>query len=135
MTSVRRAVLFGLLVWLVPFVVAFIIFPLRESSRPLFESIMPVAVASVTVALAVRYMRLVARDHLREGAVIGALWFVMCVLIDAPLMLFGGPMAMSIGEYMGDIGLTYVIIPVITVGIGAAVGSARRPEVGGGDAV
>ena len=45
MTSVRKAVLFGFLIWLIPFVVAFIIFPLRESSRPLFESIMPVTVA------------------------------------------------------------------------------------------
>jgi hypothetical protein len=54
------------------------------------------------------------------------LWLAICVLIDAPLMLFGGPMQMTIAEYMGDIGLTYLMIPAITVGIGAALASGRE---------
>jgi hypothetical protein len=37
MTSLRKALLLGLVVWLVPFVVACCIFPLKESWRPLFE--------------------------------------------------------------------------------------------------
>jgi hypothetical protein len=135
MTSVRKAILFGFLIWLVPFAVAFIIFPLRESSRPLFESIMPVVVTTVAVALAVRYFRQVTRDYVREGVLIGVLWLAICVLIDAPLMLLGGPMQMTLGEYMGDIGLTYVIIPAITVGIGTALGSDRQGSSQAGDAV
>lgn len=47
----------------------------------------------------------------------------MCVLIDAPLMLLGGPMQMSAGAYFGDIGLTYVSIPAITWCLAAAAGS------------
>ena len=128
MTSVRKAILFGFFIWLVPFVVALVIFPLRESSRSLFESIMPVVVTTVTVMLAVRYFRQVTHDYVREGVLIGVLWLAICVLIDAPLMLLGGPMQMTLGEYMGDIGLTYVIIPVITVGIGAALGSGRQGD-------
>ncbi len=126
MTSVRKTILFGFLIWLLPFAVAFIIFPLRESSRPLFESIMPIAVTVAAVALGVRYFRQVTHDYVREGAVIGLLWLAMCVLIDMPLMLLGGPMQMTLGEYMGDIGLTYVIIPAITVGIGAALRGGRE---------
>ena len=125
MVSVRKAILFGFFIWLVPFVVALGIFPLRESSRSLFESIMPLVVTTVTVMLAVRYFRQVTHDYVREGVLVGALWLAICVLIDAPLMLFSGPMLMTLGEYMGDIGLTYVIIPAITVGIGAALGSGR----------
>ncbi len=135
MTSVRKAVLYGFLIWLVPFVVAVAIFPLRESSRPLFESIMPVVVTIITVTLAVRYFRQVTHDYVREGMLIGALWLAICVLIDAPLMLLGGPMQMTLGEYMGDIGLTYVMIPAITVGIGAALGSGREGAGQARDAV
>jgi hypothetical protein len=51
-TSIRRAILFGPLVWAVPFAVAFAAFPLRESWWALFESIMPVAVAATVVWLA-----------------------------------------------------------------------------------
>jgi len=58
---------FGFLVWLIPFVVAFLIFPLKESWRSLFESIMPVTLASITVLCAVFYFRGVKDRFLREA--------------------------------------------------------------------
>ena len=57
MTSMHKALIFGVLVWLVPFAVAFLIFPLHGSSRPLFESIMPVVISAATVVFAVTYLR------------------------------------------------------------------------------
>ncbi len=42
MKSVKKALLFGFLLWVIPFVIAFLIFPIRNSDRPLFESIMPI---------------------------------------------------------------------------------------------
>ena len=50
----------------------------------------------------------------------GILWLLLSILIDAPLMLFGGPMKMSISAYMADIGVTYLCIPVITWGLSTA---------------
>jgi len=120
MTSTRKALLLGLLVWLIPFVVAFLIFPLRASSRPLFESIMPVAVALATVGCGVWYFRNFAETSGREALLLGLLWLAICILIDAPLMLLGGPMQMTPGEYLADIGVVYLMIPAITWGLGAA---------------
>lgn len=128
MSSVGKAILFGAFIWLIPFAVAFAIFPLRESSRPLFESIMPVVVTVATVVFGVSYFRRVTERHVREGVAVGALWFGICVLVDSPLMLLGGPMQMTIGQYFADIGLTYLIIPAITVGIGAVL--VRSPRSG-----
>jgi hypothetical protein len=125
MTSTRRALVYGLLVWLIPFAVAFAVFPLRASNRPLFESIMPVAVAAAVTGFAVRYFGGVTTAFAREGLRLGLLWLLISVAIDAPLMLFGGPMRMSVGDYVADIAVTYLVMPVITVGIGAAL--ARRP--------
>ena len=124
MTAVRKALLFGFLVWLIPFIVAFVIFPIRESSRPLFESIMPVAIATVVVGLGVTYFRVVRVNFIREGLLLGLLWLAISVLIDAPLMLLGGPMRMSAGQYIADIGVTYLMIPVITIGLGFALSRA-----------
>ena len=125
MTSIGKALLFGFLVWLVPFAVAFAIFPIHESSRPLFESIMPVAIAIIVVPLGVVYLRRVRRRVRREGVVLGLLWLVMCLAIDAPLMLFGGPMYMTVPDYIADIGVTYLMIPIITIGIAATRAQAR----------
>jgi hypothetical protein len=106
--------------WLIPFVVAFLVFFLHESARPLFESIMAVAVTASAVVLGLLYMRRVDENYVKEGLVLGALWFLICIVIDAPLMLFGGPMKMTFADYMSDIGVTYLIIPVVTVGLGIA---------------
>ncbi len=120
MKSWGKALGFGALVWLLPFVIAFLAFPLRRSARPVFESIMSVTVAAAAVLFGLLYLRHVESNLLREGLLVGLLWFVVCVVIDAPLMLLGGPMQMSLGEYMGDIGLTYVGIPVVTTGLAIA---------------
>lgn len=125
MTSIAKALLFGFLVWLVRFSVAAAILPIRETSRPLFESIMPVAIVITVVPLGVVYLRRVRRRYLREGLRLGLLWFVMCVAIDAPLMLLGGSMYMTVPEYLADIGITYLMIPVITIGIAATRGQPR----------
>ena len=120
MRSWRRVLGLGLLAWLIPFVVAFLAFPFRESGRPLFESIMAVAVCATAVVLGLAYLRRLHAGFVREGLLLGLIWFAMCVAIDAPLMLFGGPMKMSLGAYMADIGLTYLSIPIVTSGLAAA---------------
>jgi hypothetical protein len=134
MRSWRRALGLGFIVWLAPFVVAFLAFPFRESARPLFESIMAVAVTATAVLLGLMYLRRFDESCAREGLLLGLIWFVMCVLIDAPLMLFGGPMKMSLGGYMADIGLTYAAIPVVTWGLGAArAGTGGKSGPTGGE--
>ncbi len=127
MAAIGRAVLFGFLVWLTAFVVAFLIFPLRESSRPLFESIMPVVVTLATVVFATLYFRRVRTAHVREAMLLGCLWLAINVLVDLPLMLTG-PIGMSLGQYFADVGLTYLIIPLVTLGIGLSSAHALRTQ-------
>jgi len=119
MVSFRKALLFGLIVWAVPFGVAWTIYPIHESWRALFESIMPVVIAATVVLLALFYFRKVTHGCFREGALLGAIWFAMSFVIDL-FMFSGGPMRMSFREYVGDVGLTYLMIPLITTGLGAA---------------
>ena len=118
MTLWRRALVYGLVLWGVPFVVAVLSFSLRDDSRPLFESIMAVTVCATTVALAVSYLGRISKAFLRAGVLVGVLWLAISILLDAPLMLLGGPMQMTFGAYMADIGVTYFMIPTITVGMG-----------------
>jgi len=121
MKSWGKAIGIGALVWLIPFVIAFIIyFPLHEASRPLFESIMAVAVSGTAVGFGLLYLRGINENFVKEGVLVGILWFIMAVAIDAPLMLLGGPMQMSFSAYMVDIGVTYLCIPAVTWGLGVA---------------
>jgi hypothetical protein len=133
MTSVRKALLYGVLIWLIAFAVAVVIFPIREANRPLFESIMPVALAGAVVAFGVRYFRTVTAAFVPESLRLGFLWLLISVAIDAPLMLVGGPMKMTVRQYLADIGLTYVLMPVITLGLGLVL-AERRPGPAAGSA-
>lgn len=138
MVALRKGVLFGFFIWATAFVVAFAIFPIREASRPLFESIMPVVLAGATVFFAHRYFRGVERSFAKEGLLLGLLWFGINVVIDLPLMLAPSPMQMSLSDYLADIGLTYALIPIITAGMGIARaqgGSDDLLEVGRSDDV
>jgi hypothetical protein len=74
-----------------------------------------------------RYLRPIERASLSEGLRLGGLWLAINILIDAPLMLLGGPMKMSLGAYLADIGVTYLILPLVTTGLVAA----RRSPAGG----
>lgn len=126
MVSLRRAVAYGIVVWLVPFLTAVAIFPIHDTNRPLFESIMPVSVVAIATYLGVRHLGRTASPSLRNGLVLGLLWLAICLVIDAPLMLLGGPMQMTIGQYLSDIGLTYLVIPIVTTGIAAARAGGGR---------
>ena len=112
-----RALVYGFLVWLVPFVVAVSVFPIRSSSRALFESIMAVVVTLAVVVFAGLYFRRVEASYRKEGMLIGLLWLAMSIGIDLPLFS-SGPMKMPLSSYMADIGVTYLIIPIVTIGFG-----------------
>jgi hypothetical protein len=109
--------LYGFLLWLIPFIVGFLVFPLRESERPLFETIMAVTVTLAVVVLSVLYFGKTDGGYFKEGVKIGILWFLISIAIDL-LMFMWGPMKMSFRDYMFDIGSTYLIYPTVTVGFG-----------------
>ncbi|MBU2444992.1 MAG: hypothetical protein KJ666_05390 [Bacteroidetes bacterium] len=117
MKSIKSALLFALAVWVIPFVVAMFIFPIRESNRPLFESIMPVAVCAAVVIFAILYFKKVESNFIKEGVLLGIVFFGVSIIIDLAMFMWG-PMKMSFGEYLSDIGVTYLLMPVITIGFG-----------------
>jgi len=119
MRSFKKAFLFGFFVWLIPFVVAVLTFPIKQNDRILFESIMPVVLTIVTALFSNAYLRKVGSDFLKEGILLGAIWFAICILIDLSMFMYG-PMKMSFIDYVKDIGLTYIIIPTVTIGIAYA---------------
>jgi len=111
----KTALVYGFFVWLIPFIIAFSIFTIRNEDRPLFESIMPVVVTIVTVVFANFYFKKVDKNFIKEGIVIGLLWLVISIVLDL-ILFMEGPMKMSFVDYIKDIGLTYLIIPAIIIG-------------------
>jgi hypothetical protein len=117
MTSLRKALLYGFLVWLIPFVISVCLFGIRKANRPLFESIMEVVLALCAAMFLNLYFRKVERRFLAEGAILGVLWCAMSILFDLPLFSHG-PMQMPLASYFSDIGVAYMMYPAIAIPVG-----------------
>jgi hypothetical protein len=117
MKSWKMALVLGFISWLIPFIIAILIYPIHELNRPLFESIMPVTISATIIALMYIYFRKIEKNYLKEGMILGIIWLVINIIIDL-LMFSTGPMAMPLLDYIADIGVTYLMIPIMTIGLG-----------------
>lgn len=118
MTSIKKALLYGFLIWLFIFLIGFMAFIVHESNRPLFESIMAVAVTTVSMIFTIAYFRKVDKNLIREGFYLGMIFFLVNVIIDLPLFLLESPMQTTPGNYFSDIGCTYLLFFAVTIGVG-----------------
>ncbi len=129
MQSIGKALLFGMLTWLVPFVVAIFFYTKEGQLRIdifLFKSIM-IGVGSLAGAMFLSlYFRRVTERYRREGILIGLSWLAINWVLDAGVLI---PMSgMGLGAYVEQIGLRYLIIPVfsVTVGFSLSYQAARK---------
>jgi len=127
MKSTRRVLLYGFLLWLLTLLASMLLFPLKTSWPVMFDSIMPVVLTVLTVVFLNAYVRGRESYSSIDGALLGGAWLSINLVLDLPLFSFG-PMKMSILNYFADIGLTYLIIPAITIGVGA---QRTRARIGG----
>lgn len=110
----RRAAVLGLMSWVIPFVVSFLIFPLKKSNGPLFGTLMGLVVLLTAGALLKVYFG--GRPaSISEALATGALWLAMSLLFDYPMFAYG-PMQMTAGAYYSEIGATYLAFPVFALG-------------------
>ena len=118
MQSFKKAILYGVLIWFIAIAIAMLIFPIRESNRAFFESIMPVVISIATSYFSFQYLRSIKDNFIKEGLYFGIIVIVINLLIDAVLMLSPSPMQMTPLAYFQDIGFTYFMILPITLGFG-----------------
>ena len=125
--SFKLTFLYGFLLWLIPFAVSFPIFPLKTSGNPFFETIMAVVLTACAVVFANLYFKKVETNFVKEGVAVGIIWFVIGVVLDLLLFMWG-PMKMTFAAYMMDIGLTYLIYPTVSIGFGCLKKAARAAQ-------
>ena len=87
MNRYLKIIIYGIMVWLVPFVVSFIIYPLKTPTYPLFESILSVVIAVAAVLFSYYYLKNTSDNFISQGVIIGISWFIICILMDLVLFL------------------------------------------------
>ena len=120
----KRALLLGFLSWLIPFLLAFPIFPLKRANAPLFATVMTlVVVLTAGILLQVYYRDLVV--EVSKAVLVGFLWFAMNLIFDYPMFAYG-PMKMTAAAYYSEIGASYLIYPAFALGAAWLARSQRQ---------
>ncbi len=125
MKNILMILISGFIAWLVPFVASFLFYTKDGLTINifLFKSIM-IVVGSITAAvLLIIYFKRVRSNFIREGIIVGAVWFVLNILLDLLILL---PMSgISIPDYFTQIGLGYLSMPAMSIAVGASLASKK----------
>lgn len=129
MNSYKKAFLFGFLTWLVPFVAAFAFYKPDGTLSVdifLFKSIMIIVASAFGSFALVKYFKSVKGNFVKEGVLVGALWWAINIILDLIILV---PMSkMSIRDYVFQIGLRYLMIPAISMGMGCALKNLKANQ-------
>ena len=122
----RHSTMLGFMSWLVPFAGSFLFFDRTGQlliAQPLFKSLMVVLGGGLgTALLVVAFRRIVPST--RSGLALGCYWLAINLILDlAVLVPFVG---MPVVTYLYDIGLRYLLLPIISLAIGMVARRARQ---------
>ena len=123
-----KLVLFGIVMWVVPFVASFFFFdPATQKltiDETFFKSIMIVLSSILGAYLLVNYFKGVRGDFVKEGIIVGVSWLAINWALDILILL---PMSrMDIPTYVMQIGMRYLMAPAMSISIAMAIENARR---------
>ena len=121
-----RNLLYGFLAWLIPFVVAFFFYS-KEGGLVidifLFKSIMIVVGAISGAFLLISYFKNIHANYLYEGIIVGFTWLGINILLDLLVLI---PMSeMTFPVYFAQIGLRYLVMPVMSIMVGASLANKK----------
>ena len=116
MKNVLRVLLLGLITWIVPFVAGFLFFDQTGQlgiDVYLFKTIMIIVGGLIGSVAIIAYFKRQNIYFLKHGILIGFVWFAMNIILDIFILI---PISdMSLHEYFNQIGLRYLLIPIMCV--------------------
>jgi hypothetical protein len=125
MNQTIRLIVFGFLVWAVPFGLSMAIwnFQIVDVANPLFDTVATLLCAATGTVFAYAHLTRLAAPSFGLGLIVGIVWAAISVALDAPFFLFGpAEMRMPLDMYVNDIALTYLLYPIAAASLGAAFG-------------
>ncbi len=114
--KVGKMIVLGLIVWAVPFVLGFLLFPLIETNLMLFKTIMIISGSLIGMICIILFFKKVEVDFWKNGLILGIIWFAINIALDFVFLVF--MFQTPVLEYITGIGLRYLNILIMACGVG-----------------
>ncbi|MCA9372002.1 hypothetical protein KC726_03835 [Candidatus Woesebacteria bacterium] len=122
-----KILIYGFLAWLIPFIISIFFYTADGTLRTdifFFKSIMIVVGTASASYLLILYFKTIHRNVIKEGIIVGLIWFAINILLDLIILL---PMSgMPINDYVVQIGIRYLAMPIISTTIGIALANKQQ---------
>jgi len=120
--KISRMMFFGFLIWFITFVISFFFYSKDKTlliPLPLFKSLMIVIGSGTGAFFITHYFLSVKKRFFTNGIIIGVTWLLINLLLDMLILIPMGGYTFT--NYIFDIGLRYLTIPITTITIGYIV--------------
>lgn len=124
MSRTRTILGHGLGIWAFPFLVGMGLFPLQAGQPALFDTLMSLALVVGVLFFATRCLRRGGGASTGAMVRIGLGWAGLCLAIDLPLFLLA--FDWTLADYVADVGLGYLLIPLVSGGLARAFALGAR---------
>lgn len=114
MKSVKKALLYGFLLWFLPFITSFIVYPIQDDYPVVFKAIMGVVLLVYTIVFAFLYFKDHGGIKLFEGILVSTLWLLISIVLDMIIFVLG-PLGYGFWQYLFEIGISYFTIPAVII--------------------
>ena len=114
MKTLKTDLLYGFLLWILPFIISVLTFPLKAGEPALYHSILGIISIFFAVVLTVIYFRKID-TNLRNGILLGLFFLIESLIFDF-IMFIWGPINMAWDIYIKQIGIGYFVYLFIAVG-------------------
>ncbi|BDZ67317.1 hypothetical protein [Methanobacterium ferruginis] len=105
----------GFIIWLIPTLATLLVSYLEVLNY--YDIVSSVSIAVTVIALTYLYFRDINENYLKEGIICGVVWLVISIILDI-VLIFLGINKVTLMQYLTDITPIYIVIPVITIGLG-----------------
>jgi hypothetical protein len=122
-----RMFVYGFFTWLIPFAFSFLFYGKDGKlaiDQLVFKAIITVIGGIVGIAFLVTYFKRIDKDYITEGVFVGVAWLIMNIALDLLTLVL--MFKMQIGTYLTQIGLSYLVIPTMAIGMGYALGERKK---------
>ena len=110
----KIGVIYGFLTWIITIT---LILMSHNSNPYIFNIILDIIITVLSLILGINYLKSFKRDFLKEALVFGILIFIINIVLDQFYYNAVG-LPMNLVEYMLNVGLIYLVYPIIIGFIG-----------------